>query len=84
MLIAELNSYFEIQPESVEKMTEDSCVILPTNLMTQFACFGYGTMRGILYTKTMGTPWSQFILPPNDVRKVITTPAKFSRLNPSK
>lgn len=76
---AELKSYFNIKSESVVSMTEDDFVVLPTSLMTQFASLGYGTMRGVIFTKTMGTPLETIILPPNDVQNIFTTPAKFRK-----
>lgn len=74
---AELKSYFNIMSESVASMIEDDCIVLPTSLMTQFASLGYGSMRGVIYAKTMGTPLEKFILPPNDVQNIFITPAKF-------
>ena len=76
---AELKSYFNIMSESVASMIEDDCVVLPTSLMTQFASLGYGSMRGVIYAKTMGTPLEKFILPPNDVQNIFTAPAKFRK-----
>ena len=77
ILKAVLNSYFNIMSESVASMIEDDCVVLPTSLMTQFASLGYGSMRGVIYAKTMGTPLEKIILPPNDVQNIFTAPAKF-------
>lgn len=77
ILKAELNSYFKIQSESVAFLTKDDCVVLPTVLMAQFASLGYGSMRGVIYAKTMGTPLEKIILPPNDVQNIFTSPAKF-------
>ena len=79
ILKAELNSFFSIQSESASCMTEDNCVVLPTELMTQFASLGYGSMRGIIYAKTMGTQLEKIILPPNDLQNIFATPAKFRR-----
>ena len=76
---AELKSYFNIMSESVASMIEDDCVVLPTNLMTQFASLAYGSMRGVIYAKTMGTPLEKIILPPNDVQNIFTVPAKFRK-----
>lgn len=78
VLKAELDSYFNIRLESVASMIEDNCVVLPTSLMTQFASLGYGSMRGVIYAKTMGTPLEKIILPPNDIQNIFTVPAKFS------
>ena len=79
ILKAELDSYFNIMPESVTSMMDDDCVVLPTSLMTQFASLGYGSMRGVIYAKTMGTPLEKIILPPNDVQKIFTAPVKFRK-----
>lgn len=76
---AELNSYFKIQSESVASMTEDDSVVLPLGLMTQFASLGYGSMRGVIYAKTMGTLLDKIILPPNDIQNIFTVPVKFKR-----
>lgn len=81
VLKAELNSYFKIQSESVELMTEDDCVVLPTGLMAQFASLGYGSMRGVIYAKTMGTPMDKIVLPPNDVRNIFTAPVRIPRMS---
>ena len=79
ILKAELKSYFKIMSESVASMIEDECIILPTSLMIQFASLGYGSMRGVIYAKTMGTPLEKIILPPNDVQNIFTDPAKFRK-----
>ncbi|MBD5293970.1 MAG: hypothetical protein HDR87_09680 [Bacteroides sp.] len=79
ILKAELDSYFNIQSESVAEMMEHDCLLLPTGLMTQFASLGYGSMRGVLYAKTMGTPLEKIILPPNNIRDLFTTPVKFCK-----
>ena len=79
ILKAELKSYFNIMSESVASMIEDDCVVLPTSLMTQFASLGYGSMRGVIYAKTMGTQLEKIILPPNDVKNIFTAPAKFGK-----
>lgn len=78
MLKAELNSFFKITPESVASMTNDGCITLPVELMTQFASLCYGAMRGVIYAKTMGTPLNMIMLPPNDIHNIFTTPAKFN------
>ena len=77
LLKGELNSYFKIQPDSVEAMTTGDGLVLPIGLMTQFASLGYGSMRGVLYVKTMGTPLESIVLPPNDLQKIFTSPVVF-------
>ena len=79
ILRAELNSYFKLQPESVASISENDHVILPTALMTQFASLTYGSMRGVIYAKTMGTKLEKIVLPPNDIQNIFTNPVKFRR-----
>jgi hypothetical protein len=79
MLKAELNSYFKIQTESVKAITNDDSVSLPIELMTQFASLCYGSMRGVLYIKTIGTPLNDMVLPPSDIQNLFTSPATFKR-----
>lgn len=73
VLKAELNSYFKIHEDSVGAMTDNDCVILPAGLMTQFASLGYGSMRGVIYVKTIGTPLENIVLPPNDVQNIFVS-----------
>lgn len=77
VLKAELNSYFKIRLTSAAFLTKDDCVVLPTVLMAPFVSPGYGSMRGVIFAKTMGTPLEKIILPPNDVQYIFTYPAKF-------
>lgn len=79
VLKAELNSYFNIQSKSADSMMEGDCIVLPIDLMAQFASLGYGSMRGVIYAKTMGTPLEKIILPPNDIQNIFTAPVKFRR-----
>ena len=61
---AELRSFFNIKPESIEEIRKEDKIIFAPALLVQFASLCYGSMRGVLFTKTMGTPMSSFILPP--------------------
>ena len=61
---AELRSFFNIKAESIKEITEDNKIIFFPPLLVQFASLCYGSMRGVLFAKTMGTPMSSFILPP--------------------
>ena len=80
VLKAELNSYFKLQPESVLEITDDDgSLILPVSLMTQFASLCYGSMRGVIYAKTMGTALENMVLPPCDVQQIFTSPARFTK-----
>lgn len=65
VLKADLDSYFEIQPESIASLTaaNERIIFEPPHLI-QFASLCYGSLRGIIYAKTIQTPLCNFILPP--------------------
>ena len=64
LLKAELNSFFDIKKESLDLLQQDGHIVFPPMLLVQFASLCYSSMRGVIYTKTMGTPLCNFILPP--------------------
>lgn len=61
---AELKSYFEIQPESITALTQDGKIMFPPQLLVQFASLCYGSMRGVIFTKTLGSSLCNYVLPP--------------------
>lgn len=71
---ADLDAYFAINPESVAAISDAGAVVLPPELQAQFASLTYGTLRGVIFAKTLGTPFSKIVLPPNDVLEVMKTP----------
>lgn len=73
---AELDAYFAINPESIASISETDTVVLPSELQAQFASLTYGTMRGVIFAKTLGTPLNKIVLPPNDVQEVMKTPLR--------
>ncbi|MBR1543288.1 MAG: hypothetical protein IJ626_00105 [Muribaculaceae bacterium] len=64
LLKAELNSFFDIKKESLDLLQQDERIVFPPMLLVQFASLCYGSMRGVIYAKTMSTPLCNFILPP--------------------
>lgn len=76
LIKAELDIYFGLHPESAAAMTDEEYVVLPANLLRQFASLCYGSMRGILYVKTQGTPLSDIILPPSNMQDIFTEPIR--------
>ena len=60
----DLNNYFEIASESISNLMQEEKLVFSPPILVQFASLGYGAIRGIMYTKTMGTALSTFILPP--------------------
>lgn len=61
---ADLNNLFDISKESINSLTKDGLIEFPVPLLVQFASLGYGTMRGIIYTKTLNSKISPLITPP--------------------
>lgn len=61
---AELKSYFDLLPESVNNLRQDGRILFAPPLLVQFASLCYGSMRGVIYAKTMGSPLANFVLPP--------------------
>ena len=77
LIKADLDAYFALAPESVGALKENHCIVLPEGLQAQFASLTYGTMRGVIFTKTLNTQLSKIILPPNDVLSIFIHPIKF-------
>lgn len=78
-LKADLASYFSIEPSSAESLKESEDFIAPAELLAQFASLTYGSIRGVIFAKTMGTALNNIILPPNDVRNLFQNSQRFKR-----
>lgn len=61
---AELKSYFGIHPDSIKELTKEGRIIFAPSLLVQFASLCYGSIRGVIFSKTMTTPLSNYVLPP--------------------
>ena len=61
---AELKSYFNLLPESVENLRKDGRIMFAPPLLVQFASLCYGSIRGVIFAKTIGTPINNYVLPP--------------------
>ena len=70
LLKSELAAYFYIEKESADQLIKSNSCTAPTELLTQFASLTYGSQRGVVFTKTIGSPLNQIILPPNDIRAI--------------
>lgn len=79
LLKANLDAYFAINPSSISELAEGDDIVLPQGLQAQFASLAYGTLRGVIFTKTIGTVLNNIILPPNDVLAIIKQPVLFKR-----
>lgn len=72
-----LEGYFRISSGSFESIKKDGGIELPVDILIQFTSLVYGSARGVLYAKSMGTPFEKVVLPPVYFNKVITAPARF-------
>lgn len=85
-------TFIEIKEESVNSFIKDSKFVISKNEQAQFASFGYGALRGIMYLKTVNTPLEGLILPPvfmDDIFKeplelIIEEEKEFIEMNPDK
>lgn len=78
---ADLDAYFAINHESVASISDADAIVLPPDLQAQFASLTYGTLRGVIFAKTLGTPLNKIVLPPNDVLEVMKTPLRIQSSN---
>lgn len=79
LLKAELDSFFQIDPECSSVIESDEEAVIPQGLLAQFASLAYGSLRGVIYFKSKGTLFENFILPPNDLTSVFVKPQIFKR-----
>lgn len=77
LIKTELDAYFAINKLSVNAITDNGEIVLQPELQAQFASLTYGTMRGVIFTKTLNTPLNKIILPPNDVLEIFNKPIRF-------
>lgn len=73
LMRAVINSYFLIQQDSISRITDsEGHLVFPTSVLVQFASLNYGSLRGMIHLKTLGTKLSSYILPPIFFNKIIT------------
>lgn len=70
-LKTELQTFFDIAEETVEKLTKDGQITLPRIFLCQCASLAYGSFRGVIYMKTINTALNNLILPPMYLNEVI-------------
>ena len=65
-----LAAFFYLEDDTAESLVEDGTFIAPSDLLAQFASLTYGSIRGVIFTKTIGSPLNNIILPPNDIKAI--------------
>lgn len=68
---AELNSFFELKEDTANKFIKENSIVLPKGILINFASLGYGSLRGVIYAKTINTPLSRILLPPAHINDII-------------
>lgn len=65
LLKATIHGYFTFRTDSIEQMrNEDGQLVFVPQILVQFTSLNYGSLRGVLFLKTQGTPLADYILPP--------------------
>lgn len=73
LMRAVINSYFLIHQDSIRRITDsEGHLVFPTSVLVQFASLNYGSLRGMIHLKTLGTKLSGYILPPIFFNEIIT------------
>lgn len=73
VLKLELSCFFEISPDTWgDFKKENDFVTIPKTALCYFASQAIGTSRGVLYCKTEGTSFENFVLQPINVDRMIT------------
>lgn len=71
ILTMQIVTYVELEEQTVERLKDKDHIRIPKELLHQTASFGYGALRGIMYIKTMNTPFSHLILPPFNIEEAV-------------
>ena len=70
--------HFQIEASSWEQLSQsNSTITISQPFLLHIATITTGTIRGILYCKTEGTSFSNFIIPTIDLTKMVLTDAEF-------
>ena len=64
ILAIEFATYVELAEESLPMLVKESTLTLSRAMQAQYASFGYGALRGVMYLKTINTPIESIIAPP--------------------
>ncbi|MCU4155227.1 hypothetical protein J1N10_04525 [Carboxylicivirga sp. A043] len=74
----QVSCHFAIQPEFWESCCASKEISFPKNLMAHLSMLTVGTARGVLHTKTEGTPFNKFLVPLINVTNLITEDVVFN------
>jgi hypothetical protein len=67
----QISCFFKIDNITWKGFTDKKQIIFPKEFTAHIAMITVGTSRGILHTKTEGTPFNEYLLPPLNVAEMI-------------
>ncbi len=76
-MIVEVACFFTVDQDSWKKWFSKNTIIVPAFFVTHMVAATVGTLRGVLHSKTEGTIFNKYIIPPVDVTKLIKNDIKF-------
>lgn len=76
-IILQISCVFEIEEASWDGYNNANKVVFPQDFMTHLTMMTIGTARGVLHSKTEGTPFNRFILPTIKVPELVTDDVEF-------
>lgn len=62
---------FEIAPDDWAAVTDDEKTVIPKAMLEIFLAQTVGVVRGVLHSKTEGTPFNYIIIPPVNTTEII-------------
>jgi hypothetical protein len=71
LLVCVVSCVFKVEPDSWKEWEQDNQIIVPRGFIAHLAMHTFGTARGILFSRTEGTPYQRLILPPTNVDAII-------------
>lgn len=67
----QISCYFKIEDTTWNNFITKKQIVFPKDFVAHMAMITVGTSRGILHTKTEGTIFNNFILPPMNVAEMV-------------
>jgi recombinational DNA repair protein RecT len=77
-IILQISCIFEIEEPSWKEYFDENKIVFPKDFMTHLTMMTIGTARGILHSKTEGTPFNRFVLPTIKVPELVTDDVEFT------
>lgn len=74
ILAVQFATYVELEKESAKSLISENKITFKKEHQAQFASFGYGALRGVMYLKTINTPLENLILPPLELDELFVNP----------